>query len=165
MTVDWTHVLFVFLHTSMILGLLLWFIRYHLVPAIRYDIQSRDNNLAALNDEVASHARQLAQAEESSVYQEREIARLTACMEQWVGVLAQRAALAVEDERASFIRYKERLEENERARVTEKTKRIICDQVLKQARKTLEHEYTHSDKQHEYMNALCHQINNGGMRD
>jgi hypothetical protein len=146
------------LNSAMFMGVFVWIIRSYIIPSVQYDFQSREHTVEMLAEEIANRAEEVAQVEKIYRDQEYEVARLTICFEQWTNVLAQRSALSEQEQGILLIRYKERCNENERARMKEKVRCLVAEQVLQKARLELQAYYMQPDKQIQYMNALCHYI-------
>ncbi len=152
------HIFFVVLNSSLYLAIAAWFVRNHVIPCIRASLAMEAETSRSLSENAVKKRTELNHVQAHYAQQEREIARLMACMEQWAGVLSQRAAGAEQEMRELAFRYRARCENNARARVTENTNRIVVNKVLKNARVALTQEYAQLEKQRQYIDGLRSKI-------
>lgn len=149
---------FIALNSAIYLAIAFWFIRYRVIPRIRASLTVHNETGNQLASEVTQQRADLEHLQKNYTLQEREIARLTACVEKWAGVLSQRAANAEQESRELAFRYKERVEDNARARVAHNLHKVVVKQVLKDVRVALLRDYADPDKQQQFISEVCNKI-------
>jgi hypothetical protein len=147
----YSDLFFILLNNSLYIVLAVWFIKRHLLPAIRASKTIQDETRAQLSTEISQHHTTLQETQDTYQKQTREIARLTTTLEKWAGVLSQRAAMTEREHQELSFRYKERCAENARVRALKSAHTRITTQVLKNVRALLTQEYSAQEKQHEYL--------------
>lgn len=135
------QIIFILLNSGLYVAIAIWYIKTHLLPSIRASWREQQTTIQQLSDEVKERMGELTQADTRYAREEREVARLTVAVEQWVGILNQRAGAAADEVRAITQRYKERCEETARIRVAREAQQMVAKQTLKNARIMLKQKY------------------------
>jgi hypothetical protein len=151
----YTDLFFILLNNSLYIGLVVWFIKRQLLPAIRASKTMQDETRTHLSTEISQQHMVLQKTQDNYQIQAREIARLTTTLEKWAGVLSQRAALVEREHQELSFRYKERCAENARVRALKSAHTRITTQVLKNVRALLKQEYSAPEKQQDYLECVA----------
>lgn len=159
------QIIFICLNCGLYLGIGIWYLKTKLIPALWASWRDQEATLKNSADDIPRYADELAQAEQSNAREERDIARLTVCVEQWVGMLEQRAVATADDARLLAQRYRERCVENARARVLQEAERIAVRQALKNARVILKQKYADTVTEQEYTNTIIDTYCAGDMHE
>lgn len=154
----YVNLFFLILNNGLYLVLICWFIKYRFLPKIRASRTMQDESRTQLSTEVSQQRTVLQETQEQYHTQTREVARLTAALEKWAGVLSQRAVTVEQTMRELSFRYRNRCAENARARALQQAQKKVTTQVLKNVRALLVQEYKSPAKQHDYIAAISHKI-------
>lgn len=154
MSIAITQIFFTVLNVGLYVVIAAWYLKNTLIPSIRTAVRNQDDTLKQITEEVEQRSHNLAQAQSLSAQEEREVARLTVCMEQWSGILQQRVAAVEHETRMITMRYKDRCEENARLRVVLDAQRTITKQALKNAYAILKQKYADNAKQVVYVESV-----------
>lgn len=158
------HIVFILLNSGLYIGIALWYLKTHLLPSIRASWREQQETIQQLSDEVKERTGALTQADTRYAYEEREVARLTVAVEQWVGILNQRAGAEADELRAITQRYKERCEETARIRVTREAQQLVVKQTLKNARILLKQKYADGARETAHTHAVIERALNKEQR-
>lgn len=148
------HIVFILLNSGLYIGIALWYLKTHLLPSIRASWREQQETIQQLSDEVKERTGALTQADTRYAHEEREVARLTVAVEQWVGILNQRAGAQADELRTITQRYKERCEETARIRVTREAQQLVVKQTLKNARILLKQKYADDAREAAHTHAV-----------
>lgn len=159
----YTNLFFLLLNNGLYLAIAAWLIKYHLLPAIRASKTRENETHTQLSTEVLQQRTALQATQDHYHIQTREIARLTTALEKWTGILSQRAATTEQELRELSFRYKNRCEENARARALKQAHKIVTTQVLKNVRALLIQEYKSQAKQDACLDAVFRRMRSGDL--
>lgn len=154
----WPKAFFTLLNTGLLCAIAYRLVRYRVIPAMRASLAHNLDEVQQLTSDIKEQKNVLVAARQRAYTQEQEIARMTAAIEKWKGVLSQRATTADVETRELSFRYKIRCEDNARARVNQRVHDKVTKRVLHDVRKALVCMYEDPKNQQNFMDHVCAQM-------